>query len=33
MLPSVSDPKATAARPIEAATPEPEEDPHGLPFL
>ena len=32
MLPSVSDPRVTAARPIEAATPEPEEEPHGSAF-
>ena len=33
ILPSVSVPKVTAASPMEAATPEPEEDPHGSAFL
>lgn len=29
MLPSVSDPKETAVRPIDVATPDPEDEPHG----
>jgi hypothetical protein len=29
MLPSVSVPSVAAASPTEAATPEPDEDPHG----
>jgi hypothetical protein len=29
MLPSVSEPKVTAARPMDAATADPEDDPHG----
>jgi hypothetical protein len=29
MLPSVSVPRVTAARPMEAAIPDPEEEPHG----
>jgi len=33
ILPSVSEPKVTAARPMEAATPEPDDDPHGSAFL
>ena len=33
ILPSVSVPKVTAASPMEAATPEPDEDPHGSAFL
>lgn len=32
MLPSVSVPKVTAASPIEAAIPEPEDEPHGSAF-
>ena len=32
ILPSVSVPSVTAANPIEAATPEPEEEPHGSAF-
>jgi len=32
MLPSVSVPKVTAASPIDAATPEPAEEPHGSAF-
>ena len=33
ILPSVSVPKVTAASPMEAATPDPDEDPHGSAFL
>ena len=29
MLPSVSVPSVTAARPIDAATPDPDDEPHG----
>ena len=29
ILPSVSDPRVTAASPIEAAIPDPEDEPHG----
>lgn len=32
MLPSVSVPSVTAARPMDAAMPEPEEEPHGSAF-
>ena len=32
MLPSVSVPRVTAASPIEAAIPEPDDDPHGSAF-
>ena len=32
MLPSVSVPKVTVASPIDAATPDPDEDPHGSAF-
>jgi hypothetical protein len=33
MLPSVSEPKVTVASPMEAATPDPAEDPAGSAFL
>jgi hypothetical protein len=33
ILPSVSEPKVTAASPMEAATPEPDENPHGVGIL
>ena len=29
MLPSVSDPSVTETSPIDAATPDPDEEPHG----
>lgn len=29
ILPSVSDPRVTATRPMEAATPDPDDEPHG----
>ena len=32
ILPSVSVPRVTAAKPMDAAIPEPEEDPHGSAF-
>ena len=32
ILPSVSVPRVTAASPMDAAIPEPEEDPHGSAF-
>jgi len=32
ILPSVSEPNVTVARPIEAATPDPDEEPHGSAF-